>query len=75
MLPFFPSFFLSWHIVALLLFLPLQGAAVNVSRPHWDFSISQFCFVFSHSAFTPSVTPFDVVAWVLVDKGASISWI
>lgn len=75
MLPFFPSFFLSWHIVALLLFLPLQGAAVNVSRPLWDFSISQFCFVFSHSAFTPSVTPFDVVAWVLVDKGASISWI
>lgn len=74
-LSFFLSFFLSWHTVALFLFVPLQGAAVNVSRPLRDFSIFQFCFVFSHSAFTPSVTPFEVVAWVLVDKGASISWI
>lgn len=69
-LSFFLSFFLSWHTVALLL-LPLQGAAVNVSHPLGDFSISQFCFVFNHSAFTP----FEVVAWVLVDKGVSISWI
>lgn len=47
---------------------------MNISHPLQDLSFFQICFVF-RALCIYTQQPFDVVAWVLVDKGASISWI
>lgn len=52
---------------------PLQGAALNISHPLWEFFIFEFRVVFQPFCIYTQ-QPFDVVAWVSEDKRASISW-